>query len=484
MPEIVLSLISHTNVGKTALARTLLRQDVGEVADRAHVTVVSEAFDLIETEQGGETYHAKLWDTPGFGSNLAKLAARLKSSNNPVGWILHQVWDRVSDKSLWCSQEAIRNISEDADVVIYLVDASQSPATIGYVDLEMEILDWIGKPVIVFLNQTGKPDPDKIISGEAEWRSHLAEFKIVKNVSTLDAFTRCWVLEHTVLERAAGVLDGEKARAAQILAEAWKARNLGVFEQATEKIAALMAESACDAESLSEKSLLEKVKGLLRSLTDRDPELEKIQQTMYARLATRTGTTINELIELHGLDGETAKKLAKHSREEFAVRRDVEESLATAVGGAVSGLAGGLAADLASGGMTFGGGAVVGALLGGATTYALAKGFNLTQSEQNSVRWSGEHFLNQVEFVLMLYLGVAHFGRGRGVWRDPENNPTHWESATKAAVENHKSKLLSAWEKAPKRGGEKTAAALEKTFRDLLVEILAGLYPEQKSVFE
>ena len=30
--EIVLSLISHTNVGKTALARTLLRRDVGEVA--------------------------------------------------------------------------------------------------------------------------------------------------------------------------------------------------------------------------------------------------------------------------------------------------------------------------------------------------------------------------------------------------------------------------------------------------------------------
>jgi len=29
MPSITLSLISHTNVGKTTLARTLLRQDVG-----------------------------------------------------------------------------------------------------------------------------------------------------------------------------------------------------------------------------------------------------------------------------------------------------------------------------------------------------------------------------------------------------------------------------------------------------------------------
>ena len=65
--ELVLSLISHTNVGKTALARTLLRKDVGEVADRAHVTVVAEAYTLIEKGD----YVARLWDTPGFGSNLA-----------------------------------------------------------------------------------------------------------------------------------------------------------------------------------------------------------------------------------------------------------------------------------------------------------------------------------------------------------------------------------------------------------------------------
>ena len=37
--HINLSLVSHTNIGKTTLARTLLMQDVGEVADRAHVTL-------------------------------------------------------------------------------------------------------------------------------------------------------------------------------------------------------------------------------------------------------------------------------------------------------------------------------------------------------------------------------------------------------------------------------------------------------------
>ena len=33
-----LSLVSHTNVGKTTLARTLLARDIGEVRDEAHVT--------------------------------------------------------------------------------------------------------------------------------------------------------------------------------------------------------------------------------------------------------------------------------------------------------------------------------------------------------------------------------------------------------------------------------------------------------------
>jgi len=36
---IALSLIAHTNVGKTTLARTLLGRDVGDVRDEPHVTV-------------------------------------------------------------------------------------------------------------------------------------------------------------------------------------------------------------------------------------------------------------------------------------------------------------------------------------------------------------------------------------------------------------------------------------------------------------
>src|SRR5687767_10809140 len=62
--NINLSLVSHTNVGKTTLMRTLTRQDIGEVADRPHVTEEAESHVLIDTPEGDRLL---LWDTPGFG---------------------------------------------------------------------------------------------------------------------------------------------------------------------------------------------------------------------------------------------------------------------------------------------------------------------------------------------------------------------------------------------------------------------------------
>ena len=79
--QLTLSLVSHTNVGKTTLARTLLRRDVGEILDQAHVTDVSEAHTMVESADA----RLVLWDTPGFG-DTARLLKRLKlaSPAHPV----------------------------------------------------------------------------------------------------------------------------------------------------------------------------------------------------------------------------------------------------------------------------------------------------------------------------------------------------------------------------------------------------------------
>src|SRR5919107_2586915 len=147
-----LSLVSHTNVGKTTLVRTLLQQDVGEVRDAAHVTEVATGYVLLQA--GADTL--MLWDTPGFG-DTARLVTRLRQTGNPIGWLLTQVWDRFRDRPLWSSQQAVRNARDEADVVLYLVNASEDPASAAYVPLEMEVLAWVGKPIVLLLNQTGPP---------------------------------------------------------------------------------------------------------------------------------------------------------------------------------------------------------------------------------------------------------------------------------------------------------------------------------------
>ncbi|MEJ2231375.1 MAG: GTPase domain-containing protein [Nitrospirales bacterium] len=167
--SITLSLISHTNIGKTTLARTLLRRDVGQVLDQAHVTLQNEQFVLLEASDGSRL---NLWDTPGFG-NSHKLLSRLQGQTNPIGWVIAQVWDRLADKPFWCSQQAIRNVRDEADVVLYLVNATEDPSMAGYLQPELELLTWLNKPVIVLVNQTGLIDPQQQRKLESHWKQHV-----------------------------------------------------------------------------------------------------------------------------------------------------------------------------------------------------------------------------------------------------------------------------------------------------------------------
>ena len=187
---IALSLISHTNAGKTTLARTLVGRDVGTVRDAQHVTQEATCYPLIETASGDALI---LWDTPGFGDS-ARLARRLAQHSNPVGWFLSQVWDRFRDRPFFLSQQLVRNVRDQADAVLYLVNAAEAPEHAGYLAPELAILEWIGKPVIVVINQTGRPRPsDEEQADEARWRIALGPRPIMRAVTTLDAFARCWV---------------------------------------------------------------------------------------------------------------------------------------------------------------------------------------------------------------------------------------------------------------------------------------------------
>ena len=124
---------------------------------------------------------------------------------------------------------------------------------------------------------------------------------------------------------------------------------------------------------------------------------------------------VNEIIALHELEGNAAKNILERLRTDYEMNRPVSEGISAVLGGMVSGALLGLGSDLAAGGLTFGGGALVGGVLGAAGAGGLAKGYNLVKGESEpTMRWSEAFFEGLVRSSLLRYLAIAHYGRGRG----------------------------------------------------------------------
>jgi hypothetical protein len=441
-----LSLVSHTNVGKTTLARTLLRRDVGEVRDRAHVTDTADAHTLIESPEGDVL---QLWDTPGFGDS-ARLLRRLRASGNPLGWLMTQVWDRFTDRPFYSSQMAMRNVREKSDVVLYLVNAAEDPKSAGYVDVEMQILGWVDKPVLLLLNQIGAPrGREADARDEAAWREHLADRPWVRGVLSLDAFARCWVQEDALFAAVAGVLPAQQQEAMIRLRAAWRARNLGVFEASVAATARQLARVAADSETVANRGWKDRFRNWVGSVatgTERpDADTEKAMNALGERLDRAVCETTDELIRLHGLSGKAAEQILARVAGQFAVQKSADVGKAGVLGGVVSGALGGLAADLAAGGLTFGAGALIGGLLGALGAGGAAKAYNLARGgDDGRVRWSPEFLTHRLEAAVLRYLAVAHFGRGRGDWVESEY-PPHWQGVVSAAVEPYRERLSEIW---------------------------------------
>ncbi len=235
MTTISLALLSHTNVGKTTLARTLLRRDIGAVMDRAHVTEVAESHVLLRSATGDELV---LWDTPGFGDSV-RLQRRLAASGQPIGWFLSQVWDRLADRAFWCSQQAMRAARESADVILYVVNASEDPAA-GYVEPELQILDWLDKPALVLLNQIGtRTDAAQERSLVERWESALRQHdpRRPRRVLPFDAFARCWLHEHALLDAIAECVPEAARTAFSGITLAWRERDLDTLGRSADVLA-------------------------------------------------------------------------------------------------------------------------------------------------------------------------------------------------------------------------------------------------------
>jgi hypothetical protein len=479
-----LSLVSHTNVGKTTLARTLLRRDVGEVRDQAHVTDTAEGHVLIDTPEGDAL---RLWDTPGFGDS-ARLFRRLRLSDNPIGSLLAQVWDRFTDRPFYSSQQAIRNVKDESDVVLYLVNAAEAPAPAGYADAEMQILGWTGKPVLLLLNQLGPPrGREADAADEAVWRQHLAPYRWVRGALSLDAFARCWVQEDELLGAVGTVLPADKGDAFGRLRAAWQARNLQVFAASMHVVSRQLAAAATDRAPMDATSFTDQAARWLASIVGGgerpDPGTERAMNALAARLDGAVREATNRLIALHGLSGRAADEILARVASHFEASKRADVAKTSVIGGLVSGALGGLAADLAAGGLSFGAGALIGGIVGALGMGGVAQAYNLARdAEHGTVNWSAPFLTQRFGAALLRYLAVAHFGRGRGDWVEGEY-PPHWRLVIEDVVASRAPTLRGIWARANRGGGgEEIEGLLSPIVTDAACQVLIRLYPEAGSL--
>jgi Domain of unknown function (DUF3482)/50S ribosome-binding GTPase len=482
---ISLSLVSHTNVGKTTLARTLLARDIGEIRDEAHVTETADSQVLIETTQGDRLL---LWDTPGFGDTL-RLAKRMAKADNPIGWFLTEVWDRWRDRAFWSSQRALKHVWEQCDVVLYLVNASEAPEDVGYLDAELQVLALTGKPAIVLLNQLGTPGDDAAL--EARWRKRLDGAKGVRAVLPLDAFSRCWVQEGVLWQAVAPLLPEPQRASFERLQTAWRERQLTLWHESMAVLAQRLARAALDTQRVDASDWRGSMRhlggrlGRALGLRDDDQSADAPQQRAMAQLAERLDDDVKRstdtLIQLHGLDGRAGNdvlaKLARH----YATRSPIDEGKAAIWGGVVTGALAGLKADIVTGGLTLGGGLLAGGVIGALTAAGAARGVNMVRGvSQPEVRWDARVLDALFASALLGYLAVAHHGRGRGAWVAQEP-PASWMAAVEAVMVEQRKTLDALWQRAGDETNGTPAARVQGILSTASASVLARLYPRAGS---
>lgn len=436
MSPLALSLVSHTNVGKTTLARTLLGRYVGDVRDAAHVTEFADEHLLLRDGAGHEL---RLWDTPGFGDST-RLVRRLRQRAHPLGWFLSEVWDRWRDRPFWAGQQVLRHVRERSDVLLYLVNAAESPASAGHVMAEMELLDWVGKPVLVLLNQLGPPREGAADAAEVQaWADALRRWPQVKAVLPLDAFARCWVQEAALWQAVHAALPPGRQPAMAALQEAWQRQRQQVFEASMQALAGSLARVLSMREELDEPggtraTTLRQMGSALGLGQSGRSALDRAEHRLARRLDDELRLSTDVLLRLHGLAGDATPVVLQRVATLFLPRHKLPEGRAAWVGGMLSGALGGLAADLAAGGLTLGAGLLAGSLLGALGAAGVARGLNVVRGTDRSwVGFSADALAQLLQAALLRYLAVAHFGRGRGDWVDAEA-PPHWLSVAGTCV--------------------------------------------------
>ncbi|PIE03846.1 MAG: hypothetical protein CSA81_00230 [Acidobacteria bacterium] len=448
--EIYISLISHTNVGKTSMTRTLLRKDVGEVRDEPHVTTKNEAYLFLESADA----RLFLWDTPGFG-DIRKVLERVKREGGATAWLRHHLVDRLTQRALFCSVEALKHIRADADLVIYLVNGAENPEFAGYPHLEMELLSYFKKDVLIVVNQVSH-DLDSDTKSEnrlyrdkwvQNWKTFMQRFPFVVDVIPLDAHHPIPKMERKLLESFSSYVKEEKRAACRSLVRETLEQQRYEQQHCTEAAWRVLTFACHQAQPPSE---------------DEKGDFEKMQRDLSQQMSVFT-QTLMKTCRMSMAD----QAVLKTELADLENRQNlISEKKAGLWSGLLTGAISGLTADIMSGGLSFGGGALLGGLSGWLAAYYGSKGVNqLFKQGKKDLKWSNAFLVELTMSLSALYLRVLHHGRARGVIYFSEQKETEYWFSKLLARKDEISELIDSM--VYSTDCEESRRRFESLFRDL-----------------
>ena len=349
MPQpLDIAVVGHTNVGKTSLLRTLVRQrDFGQVCDSAGTTRHVESIDL----RIHGTSAVRYFDTPGLEDSVA-LHHYLKSLPGDLPTPVERVraFLRGPEAQAAFEQEAkvLRKLLE-ADAAIYVIDCRED--VLPKYRCEIEILSACAKPVMPVLNFVRSPG-----NQAKAWRETLAAYHLHASV-LFDAVAPFVGAERQLYEDL-GVLLRERRPQLQAIIDDLAQQAQDRRSAASQLVASVLVSAAAMRREAPQAELA-------------DPERKSVLLRAFRQtLTTQVAACVQAVLAVYGFrpgDAEVASVPWSSGRWEADLfhpqtLKDAGQKLGT---GAAVGAAVGLAADVALAGLSLGTGTALGAAVGG-----------------------------------------------------------------------------------------------------------------------
>ncbi|MEM7078532.1 MAG: GTPase/DUF3482 domain-containing protein [Pseudomonadota bacterium] len=225
------AVVGHPNKGKSSIVATLVESQAIDISPVPGTTYKADTFEL---QINGSAVYA-LVDTPGFqraAAVLEWLRAHTQDASGRAAAVARFIETFAVDPQFQDECELLRPIVEGAGI-LYVVDGAK-PYSREY-EIQMQILQWTGRPRMALINQIG--DGDYI----DDWQQALGQyFSIVK---VFDAFHADFDKRIDLLN-AFGVLDESWQAGIQRAIDLLRAQRAQRLQQSAQLICQLLCQAA------------------------------------------------------------------------------------------------------------------------------------------------------------------------------------------------------------------------------------------------